>query len=230
MSSCSSELIETLLPKAFTIHHPCYESLTFGASLNSIGHLLRARLFSTDLRMNTRTTLTWALSRSFGISIWKRLSLARWDLAQRHQIELFNFLVTLLRLEVSHGDRWLSCNRSYIAYASAANEFFGHVVKAVSAQPVYTYSFEFLGSWKFGDMVTSHTRELLPKLMKGRMGMKVRPLYVRRVARFKRIEKTSSIVGFASSEGGRNNGPLFSAPSFDSCLSGHQCVAKLGHH
>ena len=50
-------------------------------------------------------------------------------------------------------------------------EYLGDMVQSVSAQHIYNYSFEYIGAWRFGEIVT--TKNLLPKLILGKMGMKV---------------------------------------------------------
>ena len=50
------------------------------------------------------------------------------------------------------------------------------LIKSCSAQHVYCYSFEYSGSWRFGDLVTMSAKNIVPKLIMGKMGMKVREI------------------------------------------------------
>ena len=49
--------------------------------------------------------------------------------------------------------------------------YLGDQVQSVSAQHIYNYSFEYVGSWRFGELVG--TKNLVPKLILGKLGVKV---------------------------------------------------------
>ncbi len=42
-----------------------------------------------------------------------------------------------------------------------------------SAQPVYRYSFEHEGGWRFGDLMSAPASSVLPRLVMDRMGIEV---------------------------------------------------------
>lgn len=50
--------------------------------------------------------------------------------------------------------------------------YLGDKIQKFSAQHIYNYSFEYTGSWRFGDLVG--TKNLVPKLILGKLGVKVK--------------------------------------------------------
>ena len=59
------------------------------------------------------------------------------------------------------------------AYTFGANEYFSSLIMSQSAQPVYMYSFDYHGSWRFGDLVTLPLLKLIHQLIMSSFGIKV---------------------------------------------------------
>ncbi|XP_059080848.1 esterase E4-like [Tigriopus californicus] len=59
------------------------------------------------------------------------------------------------------------------AFTFGGNEMFCKLINSVSAQPIYQYSYEFLGSCQFGELITYPPKNALSKVMLDKIGLKI---------------------------------------------------------
>lgn len=78
-------------------------------------------------------------------------------------------------------------------------------IQAFSAQPIYQYSFDYFGSWRFGDLVVLPDKNVLPRLLLDQMGMKVglctdsyRPLSAFQRGNIPRSTAPTGVTAFAT--------------------------------
>ena len=59
------------------------------------------------------------------------------------------------------------------AYTFGPNEYFGSLISSQSAQPLYAYSFNYYGNWRFGDLIILPLMKMIQQLLMSIFGLKV---------------------------------------------------------